>query len=214
VVTIQGTNLTGGTSRTWTADDFANGVSVSMGGMPAYVYYISPTQINVQAPDFGTGSISVTVTNGNGTSNAVSAAADSFAPAFFEAGKYAIATHIDGTLVAPAGAFPGSSPAKPGETVTLWGTGFGPVTPSAPSGDTSSVNGGAVAYATAPPNVTIGGVPAAGGRGGTQPERPRAVSGCGDRAGERSQRRSIDRRDGGRQVVADRWGLLQRGVTQ
>jgi uncharacterized protein (TIGR03437 family) len=174
--------------------------------MPAYVYYISLTQINVQAPDLGTGSVSVTVTNANGTSNAMSVTADGFAPAFFEAGKYAIATHIDGTLVAPAGAFPGSSPAKPGETVTLWGTGFGPVTPSAPSGDTPlSVNGGAVAHATAPPNVTIGSVPAA---------MVAAVSGCGDRAGERSQRRSIDRRDGERRAVAYRWGLLQRAVTQ
>ncbi len=32
-----------------------DGVSVSMGGKPAYIYYISPTQINVQAPDGGAG---------------------------------------------------------------------------------------------------------------------------------------------------------------
>jgi uncharacterized protein (TIGR03437 family) len=178
-VTIQGTNLTSAADcdpvnnpqpgcRTWTGADFANGtptsldgVSVSMGGKPAFVYYVSPTQINVQAPDLGTGSVAVTVTNGSGTSNSFTATADSFSPAFFLAGKYAIATHLDGTLVAPAGMFPNSSPAKPGETVTLWGTGFGPVTPSVPAGETTSAaNGNAVSYATTPPVVTIGDVPA------------------------------------------------------
>src|SRR3954452_11658770 len=160
-VTIQGTNLATA-ERTWTADDFVNGtptqldgVSVTMGGKPAYVYYISPTQINAQAPDFGAGSMAVTVTNGSGTSNSMSATADSFAPAFFQTGKYAIATHADGTLVASA------SPARPGETVTLWGTGFGPVGPAGRSGQTSTAaNGGNVSYATSPPSMTIGGVPA------------------------------------------------------
>ena len=78
------------------------------------MYYISPTQINVQAPDFGTGSIGVTVTNSAGTSNTANVTATSFAPAFFQAGNYAIATHLDGTLVAPAGMFTGSSPAARG----------------------------------------------------------------------------------------------------
>jgi uncharacterized protein (TIGR03437 family) len=166
-VTIQGTNLATST-RAWTSDDFSNGtptsldgVSVTMGGKPAYVYYISPTQINVQAPDVGTGTISVTVTNSNGTSNAMSATADSFAPAFFTTGKYAIATHTDGTLVAPAGLYPGSSPAKRGETVVLWGTGFGPVTPAVPPGQTSSAaNGSTVSYVSSAPSITIGGVAA------------------------------------------------------
>jgi uncharacterized protein (TIGR03437 family) len=132
-----------------------------MGGKPAYVYYVSPTQINVQAPDIGAGTVNVTVTNTNGTSNSVSATADAFAPAFFTAGPNAIATHTDGTLVAPPGAFPNSSPAKRGEVIVLWGTGFGPVTPALPPGQTSaSANGGAVSYVTVAPVITIGGVPA------------------------------------------------------
>src|SRR4051794_21737254 len=154
-VTIQGANLSSST-RTWTSDDFANGtptsldgVSVTLGGKPAYVYYVSPTQINVQAPDIGTGTVSVSVTNANGASNTMTATADAFAPAFFTTGKYAIATHTDGTLVAPAGAYPGSTPAKRGETVILWGTGFGPVSPAVPPGQTSSTaNGNTVSYVT------------------------------------------------------------------
>ena len=39
-----------------------DGVSVNVGSKPAYVYFISPTQINVQAPDVGTGPVPVTVT--------------------------------------------------------------------------------------------------------------------------------------------------------
>ena len=131
-----------------------------MGGMPAFVYYISPTQINVQAPDFGTGSVAVTVTNSTGTSNTMNVTADSFAPAFFQAGAYAIATHADGTLVAPLGMFGNSSPAGKGETVVLWGTGFGAVSPTVPSGQTSTqALGNTVAYTTTSPTITIGGVP-------------------------------------------------------
>ena len=72
-VTIQGQNLSS-TTRAWTGADFANGtptsldgVSVSIGGQPAYVYYISPTQVNVIAPDVTSGSATVTVTNSGGT---------------------------------------------------------------------------------------------------------------------------------------------------
>jgi uncharacterized protein (TIGR03437 family) len=58
-------------------------------------------------------------------------------PAFFLwSGKYAVATHADFTLAAPAGLFDGivSAPAKPGEVITLWGTGFGATTPAVTPG--------------------------------------------------------------------------------
>ncbi len=67
-VTIQGTNLAPQT------DDWSHsivngvlptsldGVSVSMGGKAAYVYYISPGQLNVLAPDVPAGPVTVTVT--------------------------------------------------------------------------------------------------------------------------------------------------------
>src|SRR5581483_2240510 len=56
---IFGTGLSN-TSRTWTPADFANGtnlptsldgVSVTVGGTPAYVEYVSPTQLNIVVPD-------------------------------------------------------------------------------------------------------------------------------------------------------------------
>jgi uncharacterized protein (TIGR03437 family) len=55
----------------------------------------------------------------------------STSPAFFATGKYVIATHADGSLIGPASLFPGAStPARPGETVVLYGTGFGPTNPA------------------------------------------------------------------------------------
>lgn len=178
-VTIKGTNFTSAANcdavnnpqpgcRTWTTSDFTNGtptsldnVSVSIGGKAAYVYYISPTQINVQAPDVGAGSMQVTVTNSTGTSNAVTVTADNFAPGFFQVGSYAIATHSDGTLVAPSGKYTGSSPAQKGETVTLWGTGFGSTTPVVTAGETAAqAASGSIALVSTAPVITIGGVQA------------------------------------------------------
>jgi uncharacterized protein (TIGR03437 family) len=159
--TIMGTNLSG-TTRSWTSADFANGtptsldgVSVTIGGKAAFVYYISPTQINVQVPDVATGNADVIVTSGSSTSNTASATVATYSPAFFASGSYAIATHTDGTLVAPAGLYTGATPAAKGETITLWGTGFGPTSPSVAPGQ---LPGATIAYATNPPTVSIGGV--------------------------------------------------------
>jgi uncharacterized protein (TIGR03437 family) len=163
-VSILGTNLSGN-SRSWTSADFTNGtptsldgVSVSIGGKAAFVYYISPTQINVQAPDVASGSTSIVVTSGGTASNTATATVADYSPAFFVAGNYAIATHADGSLVAPAGTFAGSTPAARGETVTLWGTGFGATTPSVAPGQTAGSS--AIAYVNSPPSVSIGGVTA------------------------------------------------------
>ena len=46
-------------------------------------------------------------------------------------GLYAAATHTDGSLVGPATLYPGrSTPAAPGETIVLYGSGFGPASSS------------------------------------------------------------------------------------
>lgn len=143
-VTIKGTNLSR-TTRTWTGSDFngnnlplqLDGVSVAIRGQQAPVYYVSPTQINVLAPDgWQRGTVQVTVNGPDGGSAPFGVAEDQVAPAFFPiAGKYIAAVHLDGTLVAPAGLFPGldSRPAQPGETVELFGTGFGPTNPATPA---------------------------------------------------------------------------------
>jgi len=143
-VEIKGTNLSGST-RTWAAGDFVNnlmptdldGVSVTMNGKPAYVYYISSTQINVLSPpDLGTGPVQVQVSVAGIKSGAFTAQSQQESISFFVFdGTHVIATHLDGSLIGPASLYPGiSTPARPGETIILYANGYGPVNPPVVAG--------------------------------------------------------------------------------
>jgi uncharacterized protein (TIGR03437 family) len=114
-----------------------DGVSVTVGGKPAYVYAVTPGQINVQAPDLKDGLTQVVVTTPGGTSIPFETSVHVFNPAFFPfPGKQPVATHVDFSLAAKNTTFPGLTtvPAKPGEVVILWGTGFGPTNPVVSAG--------------------------------------------------------------------------------
>jgi uncharacterized protein (TIGR03437 family) len=144
-ITILGLNLST-TTRQWTNSDFANGklptsldgVSVTIDGEAAYIAYVSPTQINVLAPDDATtGPVQVQVINSKGTSNSFMATKSDPMPAFFTIGsKYVAALHGDETAVGPPGLVTGVTytPAKQGEEIQLFGTGFGATTPSDSTG--------------------------------------------------------------------------------
>jgi uncharacterized protein (TIGR03437 family) len=60
------------------------------------------------------------------------------APSSFKVGanQYVVAQHLDGTYVLPTGAIAGvtSSLAQPGETIVIYGVGFGSVIPNIPAG--------------------------------------------------------------------------------
>lgn len=136
-ITIYGAGLAAGT-RNWTAADAADnqlprtldGVSVQIGGKAAPVLYISPKQVNVQAPpDLEAGNAAVTVNNASGTSDAVNTSVLALAPGFFQiAEEYVAAVRLDGSRIGPAAS------AAPGETIVLYGTGFGPTIPAAQTG--------------------------------------------------------------------------------
>jgi len=114
-----------------------DGVSVSMGRKPAYVYHISPGQINVLAPDISSGPGSVTVTTATVTSAALTATVSQYGPAFFLwPASQVVATHLDYSYAVQAVTFSGLTtvPAKPGEAIVLWATGFGLTSPAAPDG--------------------------------------------------------------------------------
>jgi uncharacterized protein (TIGR03437 family) len=141
-VTIQGTNFTTGTDY-WsvtggTLPTTLNGVSVTFSGLPGYVSYISPTQINVLTPANLTDQFpSVVVTNTVGSSSPATAFSPASMPAFFTwPNNQVVATHADFTWAVANGTFPGTTtvPAKPGETIILWGTGFGATSPATPEG--------------------------------------------------------------------------------
>lgn len=130
-------------SQTWAGSDFSRnnaptslaGVSVKVNNKLAYIDFISAGQINVQAPDDdSTGPVQLVVTTPGGSSDAfvitkVTASPGVLAPASFIIGgkQYVVAQHADGTYVGPPAGVPGvtMSPARPGETVVIYGIGWG-----------------------------------------------------------------------------------------
>ena len=167
-IEIKGANLSSpGDTRIWQGSDFTggqmptklDGVSVTVNGKSAYVYYISPTQINVLTPpDALPASAAVAVTTSGGTSTAYMAQTATISPSFFMfgAGPYVAATHADGSYLGSSSLYPSvTTPAKPGEIVTLYANGFGPVSSPVVSG--SSSQSGTLATL---PAISIGGISA------------------------------------------------------
>jgi uncharacterized protein (TIGR03437 family) len=144
-VTIRGTNLSS-TTRQWAGNEIIDGrlptnldgVSVTINGKEAAVNFISPTQINVQAPDDAPGPAQVVVRTRDGVSDTFSSTILRTQPAFFLFGSPAnlAAVHTDGFYVGPANFIPGAAfrPARPGDTILLYATGLGPTNPEVPAG--------------------------------------------------------------------------------
>jgi uncharacterized protein (TIGR03437 family) len=155
-IEIFGSNLSAGT-RVWQASDFTgtqapaglDDVLVTIGGVKAYVDYISPTQVNAQVPEGITigSNVPLVVQNSQGASDPYPLTTSTLAPAllaptsFQVAGKQYVAATFsssDGSLtfVGAAGSIAGVNlaPAKPGDVITLYGIGFGPVSPATPAG--------------------------------------------------------------------------------
>jgi uncharacterized protein (TIGR03437 family) len=166
-VEIKGTDLAPmGDSRIWQGSDFVggqmptqlDGVSVTVNGKAAYIWYVSPTQVNILTPpDSIQGAVNVVLTNLGAASAPFSVQAQTLAPAFFVFdGVHVTGTHADGSDIGPPTLYPGlTTPAQPGETVVLYANGFGststPVQSGAPtqSGNLSPL-----------PVMKIGGLPA------------------------------------------------------
>ncbi len=181
---IQGSNLVPSnvpaSGLTWSsAPEFASGrMPTQLGGYPltvtvnnklAYLYFFcsaagslcTTDQINVLTPlDNTVGPVPVVVTTNGIATAAFSVNLRPAAPSFpLVAGtKYVVATHADNTLVGPTSlSVPGYpfTPARPGETIVLYGFGFG--LPATPLVDGSSSQSGSLSGV---PVVQIGGVQA------------------------------------------------------
>jgi uncharacterized protein (TIGR03437 family) len=174
-IAIYGSGLAG-TSRTWAAADFNNGnnlpmslsgVSVQFGTLPAAVYYISPTQIDVQAPSGISGTVPVTVTNNGTVSSAFNTTVLQNAPALFYypggSNTYPAATHLNGSLIGDPAVTAGTTKASAGETIVMYVNGLATspsgVIISAPISYSGAVT---VNVGTAAANVTFAGLVAAG----------------------------------------------------
>jgi uncharacterized protein (TIGR03437 family) len=170
-ISIFGTNLAY-TTRGWLSSEILggklptllDGVSVTIDGKLAAVSYISPAQLNVQVPDdTATGLVPVAVTTPQGTAT-FTTTMQTFSPGLFmyqaANARYVAAQHgVDYSIVGPPGLYPGaSSPAKPGEVIILYTTGFGPTSPPTPSGQV--VTSAAPVVNLSAISLTIGGMPA------------------------------------------------------
>lgn len=170
-IAIFGSNF-GSTTRSWTAGDIVNGelptaldgIGVMVNGKAGAICFTSPNQINAQAPDdVNAGTVDVVITTPGGQSDPVQITLQKEAPALFafspQNSRYAAAVASDGTLLGPPGLFgnPATTrPARPGETISLYGNGFGSTTPSVTTGQ--AFQGAAPLVNN--PLVTIGGVSA------------------------------------------------------
>ena len=155
-IEIYGVNLaTNPPSRTWEAGDFngvnapttLEGTTVTIGGQPAaaFIDFASPGQVNAQVPSsVSSGQQPVVVTTAGGSSVPYNIQVNTIqpgllAPPVFQVNgvQYVVALFPDGvTYVLPPGitnAVP-TRRARPGDTILLYGIGFGAVTPSIPAG--------------------------------------------------------------------------------
>lgn len=134
---IYGQNLAPAT-QSWATSEFISGklptslagVTVTIDSKPAALSFVKSTQIVVQVPDdTAVGPVPIVVANGGVSSEPVVVNMAAFAPSFFTTdGTHIAATHADNTPITQ------SAPAKPGEIIVLYGTGFGPTNPPTPSG--------------------------------------------------------------------------------
>ncbi len=143
---IVGTNLAPST-QTWdneirgqTLPTSLAGVSVRINNRPATIYYVSPTQVNALAPlDDSTGDVSVVVSTPSGDSEPLVVRKQSSAPALYSPFAqnnrlFVTAAALDGTLIGKVGVDSRvTRAARPGETIQLFGTGFGATNPAAPT---------------------------------------------------------------------------------
>ncbi|HEV2448657.1 MAG TPA: IPT/TIG domain-containing protein [Candidatus Sulfopaludibacter sp.] len=108
----------------------SGGVSVTVNGQPAPLFYVSPGQINFQVPwETTAGTASVAVTVGSGASNAVSVPVVSAGPGLFNScGGACVQNYPDYSLNSP------SNPAPAGNTIIAYLTGTGPVSPAVGDG--------------------------------------------------------------------------------
>ena len=136
-VSILGQGLSD-TTRIWKSSDFArnslpinlDGVQVNFDGKPAAVYYISPTQLNVQAPAPLSSVVAVEVVRNGISGNTVLASTFASAPGLFtypaNSKTYPAAVFQDGVLVGDPAVTPGTRKAKAGDRISLYTTGLEP----------------------------------------------------------------------------------------
>ena len=138
------------------------GTTISFGSVASPMFYVSPTQLNLQVPwETPVGSVNVSLSVGQQTSSATVGVV-AYAPGIYtlnaSGSGQGVITNLDYSWAAPAGSIPGvtAKPATPGGYIVIYCTGLGPVDAPPPTG----VGGPGIppTTTTTTPVVTIGGV--------------------------------------------------------
>ncbi|HWF08429.1 MAG TPA: IPT/TIG domain-containing protein [Bryobacteraceae bacterium] len=171
-VSIYGQNLAPAVA-TWNGDfpQQLGGTTVTVNNRPAYLWFVSPGQINLQTPDdTATGTVPVVVTNGNGSATST-VTLSQFGPSWSLLDSKHVAGIIfrnDGSgsqgggsydIIGPTGSslgFP-TKAAKAGDVVELFAVGFGPTDPAVPAGQ--AFGSSAKVLASSNLQISIGGTP-------------------------------------------------------
>lgn len=172
-IDIAGANLATRT-RTWAAADFEalrapaslDGTTVTIGGKAAYVSAISPALVTALVPEgVEAGPQTLSVSTADGSTQPYTVAVEASRPSLYtppsfvvDGKRYVGALLSDGSYALPAGALDGvdSRPVRPGETVVLYGAGFGAVNPASDVGRIVTQANTLVS----PVRISIGGVEA------------------------------------------------------
>lgn len=159
IVSLFGSNLATREARatTFPLPTKLDDVTVTVNGTVAPLYFVSTTQASIQLPYGLKGSwVTLRASNSRGASNEVVAPLAATSPGVFSrADGRPVVLHADYSLVSP------QNPARPGETVMIWLTGLGELSPAVAMGDANPVAPLARAV-DAPIKVLFGGVLATG----------------------------------------------------
>ncbi len=135
-VTIYGQNLAY-TTRALTANDIGGGIlptvlgttglRVLINGIPANIYYVSPTQVNFLVPtSLIAGPVTMQLVVDSLAGPAIPMMLGNAAPSFFQTdATNVLAVHLDNSVITP------KSPAHAGEVIVLYASGLGPTIPAA-----------------------------------------------------------------------------------
>jgi len=161
---VKGSDLSD-VQRIWGSADFAdstalptnlNGVEVWVNGAPVPVYFISPTQVNAQAPSNVSGTMTVQVFRLGLGSNILTVPVAQIQPSLYyysvNSKNYAAALFQDYSLMGDPAIVPGTHKARPGDIIQLYAAGLGP-SPSGPVTTPVPITGVGVTIGTASATV-------------------------------------------------------------
>ncbi len=167
IAAVFGTNMTDGSSVLFSSFGPSGtllttlaGTTVTINGTAVPLFYATPSQLGIQIPLDLTGTTATIAVSVGGKASAVeNVPIAPLSPGLFSTnqsgtGQGAILIANTNTLVAPTGSIPGreSRPAKPGDFITIFCTGLGPLTPALATGEKGTNN-----TTVDQPSVTIGG---------------------------------------------------------